>query len=128
MYIKEDKIEEVINLLKENGFKEDNQFLVYEDKEDYFALNLKDYSISYTGNSGLTIEDYINKFNLKEYLEKAKIDAEKKKVEAQGEAEANALLQQSLTDQIIAQQFIEKWNGQLPTTMTDSAIPFINAN
>lgn len=68
MYIKEDKIEEVINLLKENGFKEDNYFLVYEDKEDYFALNLKDYSISYTGNSGLTIEDYINKFNLKEYL------------------------------------------------------------
>ncbi len=64
----------------------------------------------------------------KNQLEKAKIDAEKKKVEAQGEAEANALLQQSLTDQIIAQQFIEKWNGQLPTTMTDSAIPFINAN
>lgn len=63
----------------------------------------------------------------KNQLEKAKIDAEKKKVEAQGEAEANALLQQSLTDQIIAQQFIEKWNGQLPTTMTDSAIPFINA-
>lgn len=64
----------------------------------------------------------------KNQLEKAKIDAEKKKVEAQGEAEANALLQQSLTDQIIAQQFIEKWNGQLPITMTDSAIPFINAN
>lgn len=64
----------------------------------------------------------------KNQLEKAKIDAEKKKVEAQGEAEANSLLQQSLTDQIIAQQFIEKWNGQLPTTMTDSAIPFINAN
>lgn len=64
----------------------------------------------------------------KNQLEKAKIDAEKNKVEAQGDAEANALLQQSLTDQIIAQQFIEKWNGQLPTTMTDSAIPFINAN
>ena len=64
----------------------------------------------------------------KNQLEKAKIDAEKKKVEAQGDAEANALLQQSLTDQIIAQQFIEKWNGQLPTTMTDSAIPFVNAN
>lgn len=64
----------------------------------------------------------------KNQLEKAKIDAEKKKVEAQGEAEANALLEQSLTDQIIAQQFIEKWNGQLPTTMTGDAIPFINAN
>lgn len=64
----------------------------------------------------------------KNQLEKAKIDAEKKKVEAQGEADANALLEQSLTDQIIAQQFIEKWNGQLPTTMTGDAIPFINAN
>lgn len=64
----------------------------------------------------------------KNQLEKAKIDAEKKKVEAQGEAEANTLLEQSLTDQIIAQQFIEKWNGQLPTTMTGDAIPFINAN
>ena len=64
----------------------------------------------------------------KNQLEKAKIDEEKKKVEAQGEAEANTLLEQSLTDQIIAQQFIEKWNGQLPTTMTGDAIPFINAN
>lgn len=64
----------------------------------------------------------------KNQLEKAKIDAEKKKVEAQGEAEANTLLEQSLTDQIIAQQFIEKWNGQLPTTMTGDTIPFINAN
>lgn len=64
----------------------------------------------------------------KNQLEKAKIDAEKKKVEAQGEAEANALLEQSLTDEIIMQQFIEKWNGQLPTTMTGDAIPFINAN
>lgn len=64
----------------------------------------------------------------KNQLEKAKIDAEKKKVEAQGEAEANALLEQSLTDEIIMQQFIEKWNGQLPTTMTTDAIPFIKAN
>lgn len=64
----------------------------------------------------------------KNQLEKAKIDAEKKKVEAQGEAEANVLLEQSLTDQIIAQQFIEKWNGQLPTTIAGDAIPFINAN
>ena len=53
----------------------------------------------------------------KNQLEKAKIDAEKKKVEAQGDAEANALLQQSLTDQIIAQQFIEKWNGKQPVSM-----------
>lgn len=58
----------------------------------------------------------------KNQLEKARIDAEKKKVEAQGEAEANALLEQSLTDEIIMQQFIEKWNGELPKATGSSSI------
>ena len=52
----------------------------------------------------------------KNQLEKAKVEAETKKVKAQGEAEANKLLETSLTQEIIEQQFIEKWNGQLPTT------------
>lgn len=52
----------------------------------------------------------------KNQLEKAKVEAETKKVKAQGEAEANKLLESSLTQEIIEQQFIEKWNGQLPTT------------
>lgn len=52
----------------------------------------------------------------KNQLEKAKVDAETKKVKAQGEAEANKLLEQSLTKEIIEQQFIEKWDGKLPTT------------
>lgn len=58
----------------------------------------------------------------KNQLEKARIDAEKKKVEAQGEAEANALLEQSLTDEIIMQQFIEKWNGELPKATGSNSI------
>lgn len=52
----------------------------------------------------------------KNQLEKAKVEAETKKVKAQGEAEANKLLESSLTKEIIEQQFIEKWNGQLPST------------
>ncbi len=52
----------------------------------------------------------------KNQLEKAKVDAETKKVKAQGEAEANKLLEQSLTNEIIEQQFIEKWDGKLPST------------
>lgn len=35
-------------------------------------------------------------------------------VKAQAEAEANRLRQQSLTPLLIQQQFLEKWNGQLP--------------
>ena len=50
----------------------------------------------------------------KNQLEKAKVDAETKKVIAQGEADANKIKEKTLTDNIIKQQFIEKWNGELP--------------
>lgn len=54
----------------------------------------------------------------KNKLEKAKVEAETKKVEAQGEADANKIKEKSLTKDILQQQFIEKWNGQLPNTYT----------
>ncbi len=50
----------------------------------------------------------------KQKLETTKVEAEKKKIEAQAEAEANAIKEKSLTDKILKQQFIEKWNGELP--------------
>ena len=49
-------------------------------------------------------------------LEKSKVDAEKKVIEAKAKREENDLLKQTLTDEVLAQKFIEKWNGQLPTT------------
>jgi len=52
----------------------------------------------------------------KQKLEKSKIEAEQKKVVAEGEAEANKVLEKTLTKDILTQQFIEKWNGSLPTT------------
>lgn len=44
----------------------------------------------------------------------AKIKAQTKKIEAQAEKEANELLQKSLTDSILRQQWIEKWDGKVP--------------
>lgn len=49
-------------------------------------------------------------------LERTKIEAEKKIVEAEATKKANELLKQNLTDEIIMKQFIEKWNGELPST------------
>lgn len=49
-------------------------------------------------------------------LEKAKLEAEAKLVEAQATKRANDLMRQSLTDNLIAKEFIEKWDGKLPTT------------
>lgn len=49
----------------------------------------------------------------KQELEKEKIEAEKKLVKAKAEKEANELKKQTLTDNIIKEKFIEKWNGEL---------------
>lgn len=45
--------------------------------------------------------------------QKAQKEAETKLIEAQGEAEANADKSTQLTDQILKEKIIEKWNGEL---------------
>ena len=48
--------------------------------------------------------------------QKAELEGEAKVIEAQKEKEANELISKTLTSEILMEQFIEKWNGQLPTT------------
>lgn len=54
--------------------------------------------------------------------EKAELEGEAKVIEAQKEKEANELKQKTLTDQILMEKMIEKWNGALPTTMMNDEI------
>lgn len=50
----------------------------------------------------------------KQEKEKAQIVAEKKKIEAQGEADANAIKTSKLTDAVLREMLIKKWDGKLP--------------
>ena len=50
----------------------------------------------------------------KQEKEKAQIVAEKKKIEAQGEADANEIKTSKLTDAVLKEMLIKKWNGKLP--------------
>ena len=50
----------------------------------------------------------------------AKIEAETKLIEAEAEKKANEMLNQSLSDEILRQQWIEKWNGEMPTYYSGS--------
>ena len=50
-------------------------------------------------------------------IAKAEADAKAKIVEAEAEAKANELLEKSLTDNILKEMYIEKWNGILPNTV-----------
>lgn len=53
-----------------------------------------------------------------EYLkQKAQLEGEAKVIEAQKQNEANQLLEKSLTNSILTEKMLEKWNGVLPTTM-----------
>ena len=52
-------------------------------------------------------------------VETAKAEAEAKKIAAQGEADANAILANSLSEDIFRQMIIEKWNGVLPLVTGD---------
>lgn len=58
----------------------------------------------------------------KNQLEKAKIDAETKKVKAQGDAKANEVLNKTLTKEILIEKWIEKWNGETPKVSTDGSM------
>lgn len=75
-------------------------------------FNLTDFSFS---------EEYTNSIEQKQVaeqnLEKAKLEAEKKIVEAEATNKANELLKQNTTDEVLMKLFIEKWDGKLPNTM-----------
>lgn len=82
------------------------------------AVSIKNFDFSQAYNQA--IEQKVvaeqNVLKAQQELEKSKIDAEKKIVEAEATNKANQLLKQNVNDEILAKQFIEKWNGQLPTT------------
>lgn len=54
----------------------------------------------------------------------ANAKAEAIKVEADARAEANQKLQESLTDEVLTHDYIEKWNGELPKVSSDGSLMF----
>lgn len=56
--------------------------------------------------------------------QKAQKEAETKLIEAQGEAEANAAKSTQLTDQILKEKIIEKWDGSYPKVISDGKSMF----
>lgn len=55
-------------------------------------------------------------------LQQAKVEAERQIAQAQGQSEAQKLLQQTLTPQLIQQQAIAKWDGHLPNVVGGNGV------
>ena len=58
-------------------------------------------------------------------LARIKVQAQQEIAQAQGQSEAQKLLQTTLTAEIIKLRAVEKWNGVLPKVTGGGAIPFI---
>lgn len=105
--------------------KEDIMQSVRDDVTTYFAergititvLGMKD-GLEYDDT---TIQKSINdKFNSEMKLTTQENENQRIISEAEALAEANRILSESLTDEVLTQQFYEKWDGKLPEVMTDS--------
>lgn len=59
-------------------------------------------------------------------LEKAKKEAERKIVAAEAEQKANEIKAKGLDEKILKEKAIEKWDGKLPTTVTDNVLKSVN--
>lgn len=57
-------------------------------------------------------------------ITKAEGEAEAKKIAAGAEAKANELLEKSITDNILSDKYIEKWNGELPQVISDGNVMY----
>ena len=53
-------------------------------------------------------------------------EAEKVVATAKGKADANRILQQSITPELIQLKAVEKWDGKLPLSTSGNTLPFLN--
>lgn len=106
--------------------------------EDLIRTNLKPYHVN-VDVSGVSITDFQfssdfstaieqkqvaqQRAQQAEYeLQQAKVEAERQIAQAQGQSEAQKLLQQTLTPQLIQQEAIAKWDGHLPNVVGGNGV------
>lgn len=86
------------------------------------AINNFDFSEAYNQAIEQKAVAEQNVLKAQQELEQTKVEAEKKIVEAEATNKANELLKQNVTDEVLMKQFIEKWDGKLPTTYAGNDI------
>lgn len=86
-------------------------------------FNIIDFDFSSEFNAAIEAKQTAQQQALKaqQDLERIKVEAEQKVTEAQAEAEAYKLKSQEITDEMIRMTAVEKWDGKLPTIVSDSS-------
>lgn len=93
-----------------------------QEKVNKYGIIIEDFNLTNISFS----EEYTKAIEEKQVaemnLEKAKLEAEANVAKAKGESDANALLQKTLTKDVLTEQFIEHWDGKLPETYASGNI------
>lgn len=61
-------------------------------------------------------------------IDAAKADADAMLIKANAEAEANKVMSESITEELLKKQMYEKWDGRLPTISGGAGTPIINVD
>lgn len=61
-------------------------------------------------------------------IDAAKADADAMLIKANAEAEANKVMSESITEELLKKQMYEKWDGKLPTISGGAGTPIINVD
>ncbi len=59
-------------------------------------------------------------------LQRVKVEAQQRVADAQGQSQAQQLMQATLTNEFIEYQAVQKWNGVLPLVMSPGALPMFD--
>ena len=89
---------------------------VLQEKVEKYGIVIDNFNIinlSFSEEYSKAIEE---KQVAEQKLATARLESEAKLVEAEADKKANDLLKQSLTEELIEKEFIEKWDGKLPDT------------
>ena len=87
-----------------------------QDKVLKYGIVVEDFNLTDFSFSAEYTKAIEEKQVAEQKLQKTKLEAEAKIIEAEATKKSNDLLKQSLTDELIAKEFIEKWDGKLPET------------
>lgn len=93
-----------------------------QNKVKKYGIVIEDFNLtdfSFTAEYTKAIEE---KQVAEQNLEKSKLEAEKKIVEAEATNKANELLKQNVTKEVLQKQFLDKWNGELPKVTSSNNI------
>ena len=85
------------------------------------SVNIVDFQFSEEFNAAIEAKQTAQQNALKaeQDLARVKVEAEQAITQAQAEAESYRLKSQELTDEMIMMEFIDKWDGKLPTVVSD---------